>query len=251
MTKRILAVDDEQVVLGAICKALGRDELEIDTAREADSALKLLTQHNYDLLITDLMMPKINGLELLDRLSNMQIDTRVIMITGYPAIRTALQAKRLGAFEYVSKPFTRQELRSVVIRALRSAPESQSRHISNPIASGSRYAIPHHSWAKWHSKDIWRAGMMSTFAAEVGSTRSLQPPCVGSLVEQGRIAVVIEDIEGVEHFLHAPLSGKVIEVNPSLEQDSSLAGAEPEGRGWLFSLAPVDLKKELSNLVPC
>ncbi len=251
MTKRILAVDDEQVVLGAICKALGRDELEIDTTRDAASALELLVKHNYDLLITDLMMPKINGLELLERLPGMKIDTRVIMITGYPTIRTALQAKRLGAFEYVSKPFTKQELRSVVIRALRTVPEAQSRPVCNTIAGGSRYAIPHHSWAMWHSKDIWRAGMMSAFAAEVGPIRSLQPPIVGDLVEQGRIAVVIEDIEGVEHFLHAPLSGKVTEVNPSLEQDSPLAGTDPEGKGWLFSLAPVDLKKELLNLVPC
>ncbi|HLE05643.1 MAG TPA: response regulator, partial [Anaerolineales bacterium] len=115
MDKDILVVDDDEVVLGAVCKALRPDNYAIDTAQSADEALKLLSDSSYRLVITDLMMPGMDGLELLQHIHDMGAKSETIMITGYPTIQTALRAKRLGAFEYVTKPFTRQELRSVVV----------------------------------------------------------------------------------------------------------------------------------------
>src|SRR3989337_3575900 len=143
MDKDILVVDDDKVVLGAVCKALRPDNYAIDTAQSADEALKLLSESSYRLVITDLMMPGMDGLELLQRIRDLGAKSETIMITGYPTIQTALRAKRLGAFEYVTKPFTRQELRSVVVRGLRRVGEELPE--PGPVVTGTGqpvYSLP-------------------------------------------------------------------------------------------------------------
>jgi len=122
MGKRILVVDDEAVVLESVKKALKGMDCLIDTAADAAETQALLSQTEYDLVITDLMMPRLDGLELLERLREMQVPARIILLTGHPALETAEQARRRGAFDLVTKPFTRQELASVVAAALKAAP---------------------------------------------------------------------------------------------------------------------------------
>ena len=169
MDKDILVVDDDEVVLGAVCKALRPDNYAIDTAQNADEALKLLSESSYRLVITDLMMPGMDGLELLQRIHDMGAKSETIMITGYPTIQTALRAKRLGAFEYVTKPFTRQELRSVVVRGLRRVGEELP--APGPAATGSAqpvYSIPEHSWARVEPDGNVTIGMVRAFAFAQG-----------------------------------------------------------------------------------
>src|SRR3972149_6860701 len=164
MDKHILVVDDDEVVLGAVCKALRPDHYAIDTAQSADEALKLLSESSYGLVITDLMMPGMDGLELLRRIQDMGAKSETIMITGYPTIQTALRAKRLGAVEYVTKPFTRQELRSVVVRGLRRVrrgvrpvPDPHSRSIPSPNTPGPGWSRTATSGSGWfgHSLPQW------------------------------------------------------------------------------------------------
>ncbi len=148
MDKRILVVDDDEIVLDSVRKTLRKDDYHIDTVQCADEALKLLESSPYDLVITDLIMSGTDGLELLDRIRGMGSKSQTIMVTGYPTIETALRAKRLGAFEYITKPFTRQELRSVVARIVRrgSGEQQPSGSAASPRSSKSVYYIPDHSW---------------------------------------------------------------------------------------------------------
>src|SRR3990172_1183010 len=146
MDKHILVVDDDEVVLGAVCKALRPDHYAIDTAQSADEALKLLSESSYGLVITDLMMPGMDGLELLRRIQDMGAKSETIMITGYPTIQTALRAKRLGAFEYVTKPFTRHELRNFLVPGFKRV--GGGLPARGPAGTGSAqpgYSLPHHS----------------------------------------------------------------------------------------------------------
>jgi CheY-like chemotaxis protein/glycine cleavage system H lipoate-binding protein len=253
MTKRILVVDDEAVVLGAVSKALNRTDCVVETARSADEALRLIGGACFDVVITDLMMPGIDGLQLMQRLRDLGSPAQTIMITGYPTIQTALRAKRMGAFEYVTKPFTRQELISAVVRALRQGSDSTGA-AEAPGAhdqAGCLYCIPGHCWARIEVDRTARIGMARGFAAATGEVTGLEIPTPGDALEQGRMCVTVRAGDGVEHYLHSPLTGRVLELNRSVVQDPGLAARDPEGEGWILRLAPYDLDRELQNLSPC
>lgn len=115
---RVLVIDDEEVVLKSLRRTLERHHHYVDLALSSSSALERLAQHDYDLVITDLMMPEMNGIELLHRMRSLNLSIPVLVITGYPSIPTALESLRLGAVDYVPKPFTRKELMTPVNRAL-------------------------------------------------------------------------------------------------------------------------------------
>jgi CheY-like chemotaxis protein/glycine cleavage system H lipoate-binding protein len=253
-----LVVDDEEVVLASVRKALRKDDYEIDTVERADDGLALLEDRSYDVVLTDLMMPEVDGLELLTRIRDKKLAVQAIMITGYPTVKTALKAKKLGAFEYVTKPFTRQELRSVVVRALRHAAEQQASAegsapappTTNGADSGPSFYIPDHSYARRQPDGTVLVGMARGFAQSVGDVAEVRLPVPDSLVEQGRACLVVVAADGIEHSLHAPMSGRVLAPNEALAGDPAKAGLDPEGAGWLFRLEPHDPDRELQNLVP-
>lgn len=252
MANRILVVDDEEVVLASVRKALRKDDYEIDTVERADDGLALLEDHAYDVVLTDLMMPEVDGLELLRRIRNRGLEVQTIMITGYPTVKTALKAKKLGAFEYVTKPFTRQELRSVVVRALRHAAEQcgDEAPAATPNSGGPTYYIPDHCWARQQPDGTMKVGMARGFAQSIGEVAEVRLPDANALVEQGRACLLVVAKDGIEHSLHAPMSGRVLEANELLATNPARAGEEPEGEGWLFRLEPHDPDRELQNLVP-
>jgi glycine cleavage system H lipoate-binding protein len=214
--------------------------------------LKLLTKIPFDVVITDLMMPGMDGLEMMRRMREMGNEALTVMLTGYPSVQTALKAKRLGAFEYVTKPFTRQELLSVVVRALRQitmehSPQRTPAQIEHPE---SVYFIPEHSWVRMEPDRTARVGMARAFAASVGDIYDIELPAPGCRLEQGRMCVVVRAEDDVEHYLHSPLSGQVLEVNQTLVENTNLAVQDPEGAGWLLHLAPDNPDSEIENLMP-
>lgn len=119
-TRRILIVDDEDIVLKS-CQRIFRDhDYEIDTASSGEEGLEKVKKGNFDLVITDLKMPGMGGMELLKRLRKEHGDITVIIFTGYAKVDTAREALKLGAFDYIPKPFTPEELRVVVENAFDS-----------------------------------------------------------------------------------------------------------------------------------
>jgi DNA-binding NtrC family response regulator len=118
--RRILVVDDEITVGKSISQALASDDYEIDTALSGAEALQKEGLKKYDVIIADLMMPGLSGLDLLASLRRLGSAARVIVVTGYPTMKTTVQSMQSGAFEYLPKPFLPAELRSAVARALAS-----------------------------------------------------------------------------------------------------------------------------------
>lgn len=118
MSARILVVDDEEIVLRSCARILGGGAYEVETAQDGLEALKKIEGGRFDILVLDIMMPKIGGLEVLQRVKESHPDIDVIMITGLSQIETAVKAMKLGAFDYLPKPFDPDELKLVVQRAL-------------------------------------------------------------------------------------------------------------------------------------
>jgi len=118
MSTRILIVDDEEIVIRSCKRILASDEFHLDSASDGLEALEKINTTDYDMLILDIKMPKMNGIEVLRRVKETRPDTDVIMITGLNQIETAVKAMKLGAFDYLPKPFDPEELELVVARAL-------------------------------------------------------------------------------------------------------------------------------------
>jgi DNA-binding response OmpR family regulator len=115
---KILVVDDEVKICRNVEKILAKDDYDVSWASSADEALGKMAKESYSLLISDIIMPGMNGLEFLKLVKNQWPLTKVIMFTAYASTDTAVKAMRLGAVDYIPKPFTPDELRLPVELAL-------------------------------------------------------------------------------------------------------------------------------------
>lgn len=114
----VLVVDDERDMAESCGYFLRRAGFKVKLADSADEALEHLDRHRFDLVITDLKMPRMSGLSLLDAVKSRDPDIEVLLITGYPGIKTAVDAIKRGAFDYVPKPFDEAVLMERVGKAL-------------------------------------------------------------------------------------------------------------------------------------
>ncbi len=117
---RILIIDDEDIVLKSCLRILKNEEYEIDTAYSGEEGLKLTDEKEYDIVITDLKMPGLGGMEVLASLRKNKPEVTVIIFTGYATVENARDALKNGAFDYIPKPFTNEELRTVVDNAVKA-----------------------------------------------------------------------------------------------------------------------------------
>ncbi len=100
---RILVVDDEEVVRALVASVLADDGYDVETAAAASEALERVRREFFDLVITDLMMSPLSGMDLLRALKEFSPETDVLMMTAYGTIETAVQAMKLGACDYITK----------------------------------------------------------------------------------------------------------------------------------------------------
>jgi len=120
---RILVVDDEVTVCKSIRQALLREDYEIDMVYSGEEALAKEAEQPYDVMIIDLMMPGMSGMDLLKMVKSRSPKARLIMVTGYPTVRNTLQAMQLGAVDFLPKPFLPSTLRNLVATALKGGEE--------------------------------------------------------------------------------------------------------------------------------
>ncbi|HSF30929.1 MAG TPA: sigma-54 dependent transcriptional regulator [Candidatus Tectomicrobia bacterium] len=132
--EHILVVDDEPDMRDALTAALRREGFSISTAANGVEALEKVQGQPFDLIITDVRMPRMGGLALLQELKRTSATIPVVMMTGYGRIEDAVEAMKAGAFDYLLKPFSLEDLKVVVTKALmpRNAPASPTAEPSRP-----------------------------------------------------------------------------------------------------------------------
>jgi DNA-binding NtrC family response regulator len=114
---KVLVIDDEQIVLDSVKKILSQENFHVDTAISSRRGLDLAIQKNYDIVLTDIRMPEIGGMRVLRDIKRTKPSCPVMIITGFATVQSAVQAMKLGATEYIEKPFTPEEL----VKAVKSA----------------------------------------------------------------------------------------------------------------------------------
>src|SRR5713101_6393148 len=118
MQGRVLVVDDEKAMVLALRGLLTKEGYQVETAGNGAEALRQIETGNFHVVVTDLSMNGMTGMQLLERARSVDPDLAVIMITAYGSEKTAVQAMKLGAADYLPKPFDNDELRVVVRRVM-------------------------------------------------------------------------------------------------------------------------------------
>jgi two-component system response regulator PilR (NtrC family) len=121
MSARLLIVDDEESLVEFLSLLFQQEGFEVDTARSTEEARRAFERRGYDLVLCDILMPDGNGLDLLKEIKAANANTAVIMMTAYTSTKSAIEAMKLGAYDYVSKPFDVEELKVLAQKALERA----------------------------------------------------------------------------------------------------------------------------------
>ncbi len=121
----ILVIDDEEVIRSGCQQILESEGYKVDLADNGQTGLDMILKNDYDLVLTDIMMPEMDGMQLLEELQKLEKEVVTIVITGYASIESAIDAGRKGAFDYIPKPFNPDEILARVERGLQQAKHLQ------------------------------------------------------------------------------------------------------------------------------
>ncbi|MCJ7593778.1 MAG: response regulator, partial [Desulfobacterales bacterium] len=119
--KKARVIDDEQIVLDSVRKILSEDNYEVEVTLSGRQGLEWAVQKDYDVVLTDMKMPDIGGMVVLRDVKRARPLMPVVIITGYATVSSAVQAMKLGAADYIEKPFTPDELLKALDRAIETA----------------------------------------------------------------------------------------------------------------------------------
>ena len=143
--KQVLIVDDEPNLRKILSAQLSRDGYDVMTANDGEEGLSALKDHHIDLVITDLKMPKVDGMTLLKKALEEDPELPVVLITAHGTIDTAVEALKSGAFDFVTKPFDKDEVRQIVAKALKTRDLRAADATPTPAARDARFGIIGHS----------------------------------------------------------------------------------------------------------
>ncbi|MFW6052963.1 MAG: ATP-binding protein [Desulfosalsimonas sp.] len=115
---RALVIDDEERIRDACNRMLTEDGFEVACAQNGEDGLQMIEETHFDIILLDLMMPGLSGFDVLSRVKSLHPETVVIVITGYATIEHSIEAMKKGAFDFLTKPFSPQDLRLVVSKAI-------------------------------------------------------------------------------------------------------------------------------------
>ncbi len=133
MPPNILVMEDEKIVAQGLEMVLTEEGYDVDLAYNGTDALKQMSEKAIDLLIADLRLPDIDGMDVIKKVKAQKQTTEVIVITGYSSVTSAVDAMKLGVFDYLSKPFTESEIKIAVDGALRKIKEAGTSRIEDRI----------------------------------------------------------------------------------------------------------------------
>jgi two-component system response regulator AtoC len=139
--KQVLIVDDEPNLRKILSAQLSRDGYDVLTAEDGEQGLVALKEHHIDLVITDLKMPKVDGMQLLREALREDPELPIVMITAHGTIDTAVEALKIGAFDYLTKPFDKDEVRQIVAKALKTRELRGNEATAAASGSGARFGI--------------------------------------------------------------------------------------------------------------
>lgn len=253
----ILIIDDEAVVIDSVIKIGTINNYKVDFAEDAIVALNKLNNTSYNLIICDIMLPGINGFQIMEELQNRRIDTPMIMTTGYSTIENAVQSLYKGAIDFIPKPFTFDEMTSVIKRGLKynqlmklKVDSSNSQVIYVPCPS-KYYRLGYSCWVKEDFDGSVLVGATNLYLKTIDNIKKVELLDTDEKVNQANLLAKFEDDEGLIHQLYSAVSGRIIDRNNKVLINPSILEKDPYFGGWLYRIIPSELEYEMKLLIPC
>jgi CheY-like chemotaxis protein len=261
---KIICVDDEDVILDSFRKILVLDGYSVDTVNSGPEAINLIKSNHYDFLFTDLKMPEMDGVEVTKAVKYLRPDIDVIIITGYATVETAVDCMKLGAMDYVQKPFTEDELleftkKSLIKRQDRIQKQLKPRvHIAHVAEeeklSKGEFAIPggvfiseSHCWAAVGQDGVVKVGLDDFAKKLIGKIDKIDFPNLGMSVTKGQTLFSVKQGNKIVQF-YSPVSGQVKSINHDLAEDLDVLDFTPYEKNWVCSIDADKLEVELGEL---
>lgn len=256
----ILVVEDEPVVLDAIRKIVESEHIEMDEALDAERALSKLKRNTYTLIICDLMLPRISGLDLIQTIKKEFPCVPVVVITGYATLEKALQSFKIGSFDFIPKPFDTEVFLGVIYRGLNYSRAIQKKgpgqrtfsHFPDATgmagSTGLLYCLGCHAWIKFEEMGTALIGVGETFPGMMDDLSHWEILVSREEIIQGKCCAQFVTKDGLVNMFWAPLSGKIEATNEDLDKDIQLINTDPCDRGWLFRIAPYNFDEEAKHL---
>ena len=167
---RILVVDDEHLIRWSLEQNLKKQGYEVVTAASGEDALRLLREDQPDLVLLDIQLPGINGLEVLEKIKEIDEEIIVVMVTAHGGLETAINAMRLGAYDYINKPFNLDEMAIVIKKALETS--DLRREVAQLRSEHKKIGPPNIIGASKHMKNVLE--IMGKVAKSEASTVLIQ-----------------------------------------------------------------------------
>jgi DNA-binding response OmpR family regulator len=257
----ILVIDDEQVVREGVCRVCETEGLSIEAVGDAMTGLDRLQKGTFRLVLCDIMLPDHDGFHVLHVMRQTKNRTPVVMITGCSTVQNAVNALKDGALDFISKPFTVDELESGIQRGLRyqsllgNAPRSETEEgnlqgIARPCPR-EFYRLGRLSWVNIEKDGTGLVGVTDMFMKTVTSAKQLQFSETNNELIQAGPCAALSTRDSLSHQVLSPLSGGIVRRNESLLSRPELLESDPYGAGWLYQIVPTNLAYELNQLTPC
>ncbi|MGK9368870.1 response regulator [Melioribacter sp. Ez-97] len=262
----ILIIDDESVIIDSIIKICKLNNLTADSADTYEAAIQKIKGNKYGLVICDIMLPDKDGFEILKSLCSIGYEAPVIMITGYTTPEMAVKSIKLGAFDFLPKPFTIDELSAVVKRGIAygklnlKAVKNKNELLYVPCPA-KYYRFGYGTWIKpdlpvnlineEFSYGSFVTGATDLFVKLTDGVKKIELLQINDKISQASAAAYITDYEGLTHTLSMPVSCRIIDRNEKALEKPGLIEKDPYFEGWLYKVIPVNLKDEIENLIPC
>ena len=259
----LLVVEDEPVVLSAIRKILESERMTMDEALNSGIALGKLKRNSYKLIVTDLMLPHMSGLDLIQAIKKDHPCVPLVVITGYATLEKALESFKMGSFDFIPKPFDTEAFLAVIYRGMKYSrlmenrdPE-ESAFVQIPDASGENtnadavYCLGCHAQAQLLENGTALIRVGQTFPGMIDNLKKLEVFPQAEEVIQGKCCAQFITEDGLVNMFWSPLSGKIEAYNDELIENIDMINTDPYDRGWIFRLTPTNLEEELKHLTRC
>ncbi len=255
----ILVIDDEDVVLDAVTHICSAEGLRVHPVRDGAAALRELEDHHFRIVLCDIMMPEMDGFQVLDQVQRRFPDTPVIISTGFSTVENAVKSLYLGAIDFIPKPFTADELLSSLARGFRYRDFCALRRSGTTVDPGA-YTVPcppryyrlgYMSWVVLESDGTALVGISHAFAKTIDRIAGIDFMAEQEDIVQGIHCAWVRTVTGLTHTVLSPLSAKIVEVNRDAAASPDVVEKDPYFSGWLYRVIPSDPEYELPHLIPC
>jgi len=251
-TKNLLVVDDEKVVCDSCARILGEKGYSVETSTDAAKALRLATEKNYAVILLDIKMPSVDGLEFLEELRKTQKDVHVVVITGYSTPENTAAAMKLGAADIVPKPFSPDELLRAVTKLMPAMEKKAAVAVeTKPVAEAERgagYSKDYYFMDEaWMQRAAFNSARVGAFlpTEDARAVTSVQLPKVGEIVYRGLPIAAVNIAGKPARIIPSPVTGEILETNAALAVGKTEVWTKP-CQAWIANVRPTNIEEDLT-----